>query len=76
MQDENKPKIILFNSYHCDGIDEYSEFLDKIDVPISVMLLIAAVKKAGDVGIYSKNETDVLSKILKVLMINDENLKE
>jgi hypothetical protein len=65
-------KYILFDTYHCDGIEEYESFLNNINPGESVAMLVAAIGKAQTFGIYNKIESDVLAKSINRLVNNDK----
>jgi len=65
----------FFNKYHCTGEQEYKDFLNSIDPVIAVTILVAAVAKATNEGIYNKRESEILVNCVKKLVIND-NIKD
>lgn len=72
--EESKPRFEFFNAYHCDGEVEYKEFINNIDIPTSVAMLVAAVAKAQKLGVYTTKESEVLKNCLTLLVNN--NTKE
>jgi len=78
VDDLSKDDRILkfFNKYHCTGEKEYQDFLKSIDPVIAITILVAAVAKAADDGIYNKRESEILANCVKKLIINDNIIEQ
>ena len=74
MEIEGNANINIFNIYHVNSEQEYTDFLNNIDPVIAVTMLVAAVSKAQHHGVYTDNESEILSKCINKLVINN-NIK-
>lgn len=61
-------KKVLFGSLSYDSQSEYVKFLEELDQPKAVAMLVAAAAYAQSRGVYTLEESEVIIKSIRALV--------
>jgi len=76
MEEENNIIGSLFNSINYRKIEELNKFIDNMNLDQALYCLIQATKHGHNRGIYSIEESEVISKSIRILTNPPEENKE
>jgi hypothetical protein len=76
MEEENNIIGSLFNSINYRKIEELNKFVDEMNLDQALYCLIQATKYGHNQGLYSIEESEVISKSIRILTNPPEENKE
>jgi len=75
LKNNTKPIGTLYNSINYASLEDLDRFIDNLNQPQALFCLIEATKMAHNRNIFTIEESELLSKSIRLLKQNNEELK-
>ena len=76
MEEQNENVNTLFNTINYREIHELNKFIDEMNVDQALFCLVHATRHAHNRGLYNIEESEVVSKAIRVLTTPQQNSEE